>query len=76
MAQCTEAHLFCADCAKTQCELLIGQRRIDLGCMSDGCTAAFGDAELARFLSPAMIELLDKNRTEQYLNLADLNGFA
>ena len=76
MAQCGDAHLFCVDCVKTQCELLIGQRRIDLRCMSDGCESHFSDSELARFLSPTTLELLDKNRTQQYLQLADLNGFS
>jgi len=79
MVHCNGAkvHWFCVNCARQNAEVVLGDGRYELCCMStDGCAAGFSRDQKDRFLDADTEMGLDKVEQETILRLANIEGLA
>jgi TRIAD3 protein (E3 ubiquitin-protein ligase RNF216) len=75
MAQCDEAHLFCATCVKSYAEAQLGSQTVEIVCMdTSGCKAVFSEAELRRILDEKLMTLHDRLSAQANLDKAGIEG--
>ncbi|KAH8112643.1 hypothetical protein DFH11DRAFT_1511497 [Phellopilus nigrolimitatus] len=75
MVQCPDAHLFCSSCMTSYVENLLGQHDPNIKCMDQsGCKVPFSDTELARFLSPKLLNLYHRVKQTREIEAAGLDG--
>ncbi|KAI5119963.1 hypothetical protein M0805_004343 [Coniferiporia weirii] len=75
MVQCPEAHLFCTTCMTSYVKEQLGKHDPNLLCMHESqCRLPFSDSELARFLSPKLLDLYHRVKQAKEIEAAGLDG--
>jgi hypothetical protein len=75
MAQCSEAHLFCATCVKSYASTQLGSQSADLVCMdTSGCRAPFAEPELRRVLDSKLMDLYERLTARANIDKAGIEG--
>jgi len=75
MIQCPDAHLFCTECMTSYASTLLGSHNADLVCMDQsGCTLAFPESELRRFLTPKLLGLYERVKQQKEIEAAGLDN--
>lgn len=75
MVQCPEAHLFCRMCCRRYAAIQLGQHDHHLVCMDQSnCKQPFPESELARFLSPKLLQLYHRLKQQKEITEASIEG--
>jgi hypothetical protein len=75
MAQCSDAHLFCATCVKAYASTQLGSQSADLLCMdTSGCKAPFAEPELRRVLDSKLMDLYERLAARANIDKAGIEG--